>query len=60
MVIETADMETGSLPLRSFVRADKIHNLSQSEIIKPFGVLKEAAFEKVLIELDTVLGRRSQ
>ena len=57
VIIETADMESGHLPLRSLVRADKIHNLSQAEIIKPFGILKKAAFEKVLVELDTVLGR---
>ena len=50
VIIDTADMEVGHLPLRSLIRADKVHNLSQAEIIKPFGVLKKAAFEKVLRE----------
>lgn len=57
VVFDTADMEVGSLPLRSFIRADKVHNLSQAEIIKSFGVLSQTTFEKVLTELDVVLGR---
>lgn len=57
VVIDAPDMETGLLPRRSLVRADKVHNLSQSEIIKPFGVLGVSAFEKVLAELDVALGR---
>jgi hypothetical protein len=57
VLIDVADMEAGLLPRRSLIRADKVHNLSQSEIIKPFGVLKLVAFEKVLTELDIALGR---
>jgi mRNA interferase MazF len=57
IVIDTADMEVGLLPVRSLIRADKIHNLSQREIIKPYGRLSPAAFEDVLQALDLVLGR---
>ncbi len=57
VIFDTADMDVGSLRLRSLIRADKIHNLSQAEIIKPFGVLNKTTFEKVLTELDAVLGR---
>ncbi len=57
VVIDTADMEVGLLPVRSLIRADKIHNLSQKEIIKPYGRLIQASFEDVLQALDLVLGR---
>ena len=57
VVFDTADMEAGTLPRRSLIRADKIHNLSQAEIIKMFGVLNKITFEKVLTEIDDVLGR---
>ncbi len=57
VVFDTSDMEAGRIQVKSLIRADKIHNLSQSEIIKSFGVLSQAAFDKVLTELDGVLGR---
>ena len=57
VVFDTSDMEAGHIPVKSLIRADKIHNLSQSEIIKTFGVLNRATFDKVLSELDDVLGR---
>ena len=57
VIFDTADMEAGSLPRRSLVRADKIYNLSQREILKPYGSLKRVVFDKVLSELDVVLGR---
>ena len=57
VVIDTVDMEVGSLPARSLIRADKLHNLSQREIIKPYGRLSQVAFEDVLKALDSVLGR---
>ena len=34
-------METGTLPQRSMVRADKIYNLRQSDIIKSYGALSQ-------------------
>ena len=57
IIIDAADLEAGVLPRRSLIRADKIYTLRQSDIVKPYGVLNKAAFEKVLAELDSVLGR---
>ena len=57
VIFDTSDMEAGHIQVKSLVRADKVHNLSQSEIIKTFGVLNQATFDNVLAELDTVLGR---
>lgn len=57
VIFDTSDMEVGYVQVKSLIRADKIHNLSQSEVIKSFGVLNKAAFDNVLTELDNVLGR---
>ncbi len=57
IIIDAADLEVGILPRRSLIRADKIYTLRQSDIVKPYGVLNKAVFEKVLAELDIVLGR---
>ncbi len=57
IIIDTTDLEAGVLPRRSLIRADKIYTLRQSDIIKPYGILSKATFEKVLAELDSVLGR---
>lgn len=57
VIIDTADLEGGILPRRSLIRADKIYTLRQSDIVKPYGVLSKTTFEKVLAELDSVLGR---
>lgn len=57
IIIDAADLEAGVLPRRSLIRADKIYTLRQSDIVKPYGVLNKAAFDKVLAELDIVLGR---
>ncbi len=57
VIFDTPDMQVGRMQMKSLIRADKIHNLSQSEIIKTFGILGQPAFDKVLAELDDVLGR---
>lgn len=56
-IINTIDMERGSLPRQSLVRANKIYTLSQASVIKIYGKLNTVKFEEVLQQLDTVLGR---
>ena len=57
IVISTADMEAGTLPVQSLVRSDKIYTLSQRIIIKKYGKLNTTRFEEALQELDKALGR---
>jgi len=55
--ITTADLDEGTLPMKSRVRADKVYTLSKSIIVKRFGRLNATVFQQVLAALDTVLGR---
>ena len=55
--VDSADLEKGVLPVQSLIRADKIYTLSQSIIIKTFGMVSTAKFLNVLAELDNMLGR---
>ncbi len=57
IVITAADLEAGTLPADSLVRVDKIYTLSKRIIVKRYGRLNEATFQKVLTELDKLLGR---
>ncbi len=57
VIVDTADMDTGTLPQRSLIRADKVYSLRQSDIIKSYGALSQGTFENVLAALDIVLGR---
>lgn len=55
--ISSADFRQGQLPVDSLVRADKVYTLSKDIIIRRFGRLTAAALQRVLAELDAVLGR---
>src|SRR5258708_7392138 len=44
VLIDSADLERGSLPVQSLIRADKVYTLSQSIIIKTFGMVSAATF----------------
>lgn len=55
--ISAKDMEIGSLPTQSLVRADKIYTLSQQIVVKHYGRLNSTIFEQALAALDKVLGR---
>ena len=57
VVFDASDMERGTLPRKSLILADKIYTLSQREILKSYGLLKQSIFEELLSELDTALGR---
>jgi len=60
VTIAGADLEEGSLPADSLVRADKIYTLSKKIILKRYGRLKDATFQKVLAALDNLLGRKEK
>jgi len=47
-IIESKDLEEGKLPLTSQIRGDKVYTLSQKIIVKKFGRLKRAAFDKAV------------
>lgn len=57
MVITAADLAEGTLPADSLVKIDRIYTLSKSIIIKRYGMLNETYFQKVLVVLDSLLGR---
>ncbi len=54
-IIDSSDMESGVLPARSLVRADKLYTLHQSIVVKTFGHLRIEAFNEVLDLLRYVL-----
>jgi len=55
--IHSDDLDIGSLPAASLVRADKVYTLSKSIILKRLGRVKVVVFQDVLTKLDQVLGR---
>ena len=57
IVIDSKDMEAGTLPKPSLVFADRIYTVSKSIIVKRYGRLKSDTFQQVLEALDDVLGR---
>jgi mRNA interferase MazF len=57
VIIDPADLDKGVLPVRSLIRADKIYTLSQSIIVKTFGMVSIAKLLEVFTALDSVLGR---
>jgi mRNA interferase MazF len=57
ITISSADLEQGSLPATSLVKPDKVYTLHRRLVVKRYGRLNEAAFERVLAALDDLLGR---
>jgi mRNA interferase MazF len=57
IVVESADLEKGIMPVRSLIRADKIYTLSRSIVIRTFGAVSPVKFSNVLAEIDKILGR---
>ncbi|MBI2431423.1 MAG: type II toxin-antitoxin system PemK/MazF family toxin [Candidatus Hydrogenedentes bacterium] len=56
-IISSKDLDTGTLPRPSMVRADKIYTLDQRIVVKRFGKLCRVAFQDVLVALDSALGK---
>lgn len=55
--VKPADLSEGTLKKESLIRADKIYTLSRAIIAKRFGRINESTFQKVLGQLDVLLGR---
>ncbi len=55
LTINSPDLEQGSLPLMSQIRADKIYALNSRIVSKKFGKLKRAQFEKVVRTISGIL-----
>ena len=55
VAITQLEMESGTLPIKSFVRPDKVYTLSKSIVIKKIGRVRTAVLANVLACLDAVL-----
>lgn len=53
--ITNADMKQGDLKKDSCVRVDKIYTLSQSIVIKKYGVVKEDILKSVRLKLNEII-----
>jgi mRNA interferase MazF len=47
VIVESKDLDNGSLPVKSAVRVDKPFSISQSKILKIQGKLKETKFKAI-------------
>ena len=47
IIIESKDLDSGTLPVKSAVRVDKPFSVSQSKVLKIQGKLKETKFKAV-------------
>ncbi len=54
--IDNSSMITGNIPRQSWIRCDKLFTLSKSVIVRQYGSLENAAFNKVLEQICTYLG----
>ncbi len=54
--ITSEELDRGTLPVESFVRADKLYTLSQTIILIRFGRVNDRAFRVILGEIDKVFG----
>ncbi len=59
VVINSEDMETGTLPRQSRVLPGKIYTLSKGMIVKRYGRLNTERFQQVVEALDSILGREA-
>lgn len=57
ILVTPTDLEQGTLSVNSLVLPDKIYTLSRQIIIKRFGRLSEALFDRVLAEIDRLFGK---
>ncbi len=55
LLITQDDMEGGNLPKDSMVRVDKIYSLSQLIVVKRFGKIKRATFERIVAILNDLV-----
>lgn len=55
VAIRPGDFATGTLPVASFIRADKVYTLSTSLVVREVGCLHREALERALAVLCDVL-----
>ncbi len=53
-------LESGTLPLKSRIRADKIMHMDKGLVIKPFGKIRASAFDALVKEIVKLLSRDNQ
>jgi len=53
--IGSDDLDWGSLPVKSFIRADKIYTLSKDIIIRKYGCLNLISFKSIIEKLNHIL-----
>ena len=58
VLIESNDLSSGNLPIKSRVRADKIMQIEKGLIIKAFAKLESKAFDKVINEIVDLVRRK--
>ena len=56
VVIDQKSMETGRLPMRSWIRCDKIFTLSEHIIAKNYGTVRDTALQDVMERVCEHLG----
>ena len=56
VVIDRKSMETGHLPMRSWIRCDKIFTLSENIIVKNYGTVCDTALQDVMERVCEYLG----
>ena len=55
VIIEPNDLEGGSLPLTSQIRADKIYALNKNIVLKKFGKVNASVFREVVNEVTSLI-----
>ncbi|MBI2550558.1 type II toxin-antitoxin system PemK/MazF family toxin [Candidatus Woesearchaeota archaeon] len=60
VVIDREDLESGTLPLKSRIRADKIMHLDKGLVIRPFGKIRASTFDALVKEIVKLLSRQNQ
>ncbi|MFH0713525.1 MAG: type II toxin-antitoxin system PemK/MazF family toxin [Candidatus Micrarchaeota archaeon] len=58
VLISQKDIASGSLPIPSKIRADKIFQIEKTKIIKPFARLSGNAFNQVINEINQLVSRK--
>ncbi|MBI2580213.1 type II toxin-antitoxin system PemK/MazF family toxin [Candidatus Woesearchaeota archaeon] len=57
IIINREDLISGTLPLRSRIRADKIMHLDKGLVIKPFGKIRDSMFDALVREIVKLFSR---
>lgn len=58
IMVDNKNLSTGSLPIKSRIRADKILQIEKNLVIKPFARLDDKAFDTLVSEITRLIQRR--